>query len=508
MPVVLFYMGYLLTATLHPFELSPELADRFSQFFFSFVPPIPRGGDHSALVTYPPKIFLFVPLGFFLYFALERQQRPRVRTILLASIWGGMLAFFFESCQLLVLYRHASAFDFFIKSFGAFCGTLVASFFPVPIVNEIRRLWTKLERLHIPLAMAGLYALLPCIFLVARYPWFNFRNWNHHFTLQMANEATWNKPWLGEIYLIAVYSQALSPDEIARHFRLGFSLEALGKRVRDGIVALYTFHEASGTIIHDSSTPDSPVDLILSSASAIRWLGVSNGIEIREPAIIQSRGPATKLYTALKDMRSLSIEAWIRPANPSQTGAARIISFAGDIQNANFMVGQHASELVFWLRTALSGERGTALQLETQESPLGSETVHIVATYQDRQGKIYVNGRESSGGVDLATDVIVGFNSRKIPIAQIAYSFFYFFPLSFFLARWLSTRSRSFGSMWVLPTALAAGLLALTETSQALIFHRSLDLYLISYGILIALLGACSGVASSERDKIRPVNAL
>ncbi len=48
-------------------------------------------------------------------------------------------------------------------------------------------------------------------------------NWDARFKLQLANEASNNRPWLGEFHLVAIYSRDLSPDEITRNFQAGCS---------------------------------------------------------------------------------------------------------------------------------------------------------------------------------------------------------------------------------------------------------------------------------------------
>ncbi|MBN1670948.1 MAG: FecR domain-containing protein [Kiritimatiellae bacterium] len=61
------------------------------------------------------------------------------------------------------------------------------------------------------------------------YDWFggtpvipgDFSNWSPDYRLTLANEATGDRPWLGELHLVAVYSRALSEAEIRRHFQAG-----------------------------------------------------------------------------------------------------------------------------------------------------------------------------------------------------------------------------------------------------------------------------------------------
>lgn len=49
----------------------------------------------------------------------------------------------------------------------------------------------------------------------------DFSNWNEDFRLSIANEATGDRPWLGELALVAVYSRALSAAEVGQNFRVG-----------------------------------------------------------------------------------------------------------------------------------------------------------------------------------------------------------------------------------------------------------------------------------------------
>lgn len=48
-----------------------------------------------------------------------------------------------------------------------------------------------------------------------------FATWNETFRLYMANESFEERPWSGVYRLVAVYSQALSPAEVARNFKVG-----------------------------------------------------------------------------------------------------------------------------------------------------------------------------------------------------------------------------------------------------------------------------------------------
>jgi len=49
------------------------------------------------------------------------------------------------------------------------------------------------------------------------------RNWDLSYRLGLANEISNGRPWLGSYYLVAVYGQALTPDDIQRNYNAGLN---------------------------------------------------------------------------------------------------------------------------------------------------------------------------------------------------------------------------------------------------------------------------------------------
>ena len=48
-----------------------------------------------------------------------------------------------------------------------------------------------------------------------------FDNWDDTYFLALANELTGNRPWLGELYLVAIFDCALSLEEVEQNFAAG-----------------------------------------------------------------------------------------------------------------------------------------------------------------------------------------------------------------------------------------------------------------------------------------------
>jgi hypothetical protein len=49
----------------------------------------------------------------------------------------------------------------------------------------------------------------------------DFSNWDASYPLAIANEATGDRPWLGEVYLVAIYNRELSVTEVQQNFNYG-----------------------------------------------------------------------------------------------------------------------------------------------------------------------------------------------------------------------------------------------------------------------------------------------
>ena len=165
---------------------------------------------------------------------------------------------------------------------------------------------------------------------------------------------------------------------------------------------LYTFAEGSGATIHDVSGVGVPLDLTVTSGT-VGW--VSGGLLISSASLIKSAGPATKINEACQATNEISIEAWVKPANTTQSGPARIITLSSNPSSRNFTLGQSDSSFDQRLRTTATGVNGIP-SLATPERFLSTELTHVIYTF-DSEGiaRFYVNGTEVSNqtiGGDLS----------------------------------------------------------------------------------------------------------
>ena len=161
-----------------------------------------------------------------------------------------------------------------------------------------------------------------------------------------------------------------------------------GARVTDGITVLYAFDEEAGAVVHDVSGVGPPLDLTVNAPGNVSWL-TGGGLAVNSATVIESAGAATKVIDALKASDAFSIEAWIKPANTTQNGPARIVaSSSGPLEVQNFMLGAGR----YGLASDVIDVRLFGTDVSTPAGSLSTQLTHVVYT------------REATGGVTVYID--------------------------------------------------------------------------------------------------------
>lgn len=160
------------------------------------------------------------------------------------------------------------------------------------------------------------------------------------------------------------------------------TVPASGPRVEGGLLALYRFDEAAGDTIHDSSDAGAPLDLVIPAGAAVAWRPGS--LAVQAPVLIASPGSVTRLAEAVRATNEVTIEAWLEPANLTQTGPARIVTLSSGTSGSNFMLGQgvyggNADLIDVRLRTTGTSASGTP-SLSTAAGTLQRRLTHVVFT--------------------------------------------------------------------------------------------------------------------------------
>ena len=109
-------------------------------------------------------------------------------------------------------------------------------------------------------------------------------------------------------------------------------------RVTANLQAEYRFDQGSGNVIYDVSGVQPPMDLVINNVTDVAWQ--PGGLQIVNPTLIATPGPATRLTNQVRSSGQVTVEAWVRPANTIQQGPARIVGISNGATLRNFTLGQ------------------------------------------------------------------------------------------------------------------------------------------------------------------------
>jgi hypothetical protein len=109
-----------------------------------------------------------------------------------------------------------------------------------------------------------------------------------------------------------------------------------------------------------------------------------------------------------------SIETWVIPANTTQEGPARILSYSPNSGEANFMLGQVLYSYVFRNRSMAEGVEANgnpALQTADADEDLQAQLQHVVVSYdQSRRRRIWVNSQFTEDVDEVPASTLFNWN--------------------------------------------------------------------------------------------------
>ncbi len=164
-----------------------------------------------------------------------------------------------------------------------------------------------------------------------------------------------------------------------------------GGRFETNVIAKWEFQTGFGNIAYDTSGVSPLLDLTLSGD--FDWVG-GWGIQLRGGKAQGSTANSRKLHDLLTATGEFSIETWIAPANVTQEGPARIISYSGGDDRRNFMLGQTLYNYDFLVRNDNTDANGDpSLSTRDADEDLQAALQHVVINYDGVNGRqIFVNG--------------------------------------------------------------------------------------------------------------------
>jgi hypothetical protein len=171
-----------------------------------------------------------------------------------------------------------------------------------------------------------------------------------------------------------------------------------GGRFEKDLIAKWEFKTGSGSTAFDTSGVEPAINLSLNGQYS--WIN-GWGIQLVNGKAQGSTASSKKLYDLITATGEFSIEAWVVPANVTQEGPARIISYSGGSQNRNFTLGQTLYTYDMRLRSSTTDSDGQpALTTADADEDVQASLQHVVVNYDPINGRqVYVNG-QFTGDVD------------------------------------------------------------------------------------------------------------
>ena len=103
--------------------------------------------------------------------------------------------------------------------------------------------------------------------------------------------------------------------------------------------------------------------------------------------------PPRKLVRAVKASGELTVEAWVTPGKPQQSGPARVVTISADSGQRNLTLGHDGTKFDVRLRTTKTNDNGLP-SLATPDGVVKAERTHVVYTFaRDGTARLYVNGK-------------------------------------------------------------------------------------------------------------------
>ncbi|MCZ6618218.1 MAG: LamG domain-containing protein, partial [Gammaproteobacteria bacterium] len=168
-------------------------------------------------------------------------------------------------------------------------------------------------------------------------------------------------------------------------------ISSAGGRFETNVIALFEFKTGSGNTAFDTSGVEPSINLTLSGT--YNWVG-GWGVQFINGKAQGSTTASAKLHDLITSTGEYTIETWVAPANVSQDGPARIVTYSGGSMSRNFMVGQTLYNYDSFNLSDQSDKNGeTQLSTADADEDLQATLQHVVMTFDPANGRrLYVNG--------------------------------------------------------------------------------------------------------------------
>ena len=305
----------------------------------------------SSIKDYSQNILLFIPLG--ISIAAIARYRIGHWSILIGCSIGAAVSTTVELTQLFLPTRVSNLTDIICNSLGALVGAILYCWrkdltdFAIGIISDRRQLSLK-SLIVAVFSYCTLIAVAIWILLINA----NLSNWDEDFYLTIGNEITGDRPWNGYLNSLYISDRSLDRSQVAK---------ALENPDR--------FFSRSDDVIVSLNSGDYPLQN--SEHLDLFWYDVSTSDPIGSDEVAEGLGlllnkqhwlksqSASFINRRLKNSSEFSLFLDLATNNLTLNGPARIVALSDGVYVQNLLIGQEGQDLVFRLRTPITGNDPT-----------------------------------------------------------------------------------------------------------------------------------------------------
>ena len=377
---------FVLMVTLLPFNFTPITPNpqKIVRSFFA---------HHSDLNDLIGNVIFFLPFGFGVACLAREKGFNRLGTVLITFFASSTFSLTVETLQLFLPSRSSSVIDICTNTTGGVLGAIAYLVWCAAAPGQSPRfadfLRRRLSGRVLIAAIVGWLTVTTFIVLTFQQA-ATFSNWDTSFPLLLGNEQTQDRPWTGTISKVEISDRASLAPEVAEIF------EHRGFVSRDSLIAAYTLTGQGGYPDQTGYLPD------------LVWRGASSQSVGRQFTInrwLSTQKPATALAKRLKETSEFTLSTIVATSDFTQTGPARIISLSSDTSRRNFTLGQEKTDLVFRLRTPITGINGSSTALSVPDVFSDTKAHHLVLTYKHQVLTLYVDEIQRLSTLKLTPDI-------------------------------------------------------------------------------------------------------